>query len=75
MLPPIPSSGGVNVEEKKFDQAKYIASFNKQKYDEIKVRLPKGSREVLKRVAAEKGYSLSGYITHLVRKDGVEIPE
>jgi predicted HicB family RNase H-like nuclease len=43
---------------------KYISGF-----DEIKVRVEKGSRDLLKYHAARRGMSLNGYICDLIQQD------
>ncbi|MCL1881083.1 MAG: hypothetical protein FWF76_02780 [Oscillospiraceae bacterium] len=43
---------------------KYIKSL-----DEIRVRVAKGEREMLKAHAKSKGMSLNGYICDLIRRD------
>lgn len=36
-----------------FDQNKYVAKFLSENYDEVKFRVPKGKREILKTLAKE----------------------
>lgn len=36
-----------------FDQTKYITEFMKDNYDEIKVRVPKGKRAIIKQLAID----------------------
>lgn len=39
------------------------------KLDDIKLRVPKGQREAIKSFAESKGYSLNGYLVHLIEQD------
>lgn len=39
------------------------------KLDDIKLRVPKGQRESIKTYAESKGYSLNGYLVHLIEQD------
>ena len=43
---------------------KYI----KEKLDEIKLRVPKGQREVIQQHAARQGESVNGFITRAVKE-------
>lgn len=46
------------------------------KFDDIKIRVPKGTREDLKRYAEEHGESLQGWIIRLLEQDsGIRIRE
>lgn len=36
-----------------FDQTKYINDYVKENYDRIEIRVPKGKREILKKLAKE----------------------
>lgn len=60
-------------DKRPFDQRAYTATYNREKYDKIEFRLPKGSRDVVKRAAESKGMSLSAYLAELLRQDGVKI--
>lgn len=42
--------------------------YNKKAYDEIKVRVKKGSKESIQKVANAQGESLNGYITEAIRR-------
>lgn len=42
--------------------------WNKAHYDTLMTKVKKGSREKIKQIAAEQGYSLSGYIRHALIK-------
>ncbi len=37
-----------------FNQGKYIAGFMRENYDEIKLLVPKGKRELLRKIATER---------------------
>lgn len=52
-----------------FNPTAYKAEFNRQAYDEIKLRVPKGDKERIAQIAAQKGMSLNKYITKLIEKD------
>ena len=44
------------------------------KFDDIKIRVPKGIRDVLKRYAEDHGESLQGWIIRLLEQDsGIQI--
>ena len=43
-------------------QQKAVAKYMKNNYDEIKVRVEKGKREIIKAAAEQAGESLNGYI-------------
>ena len=47
----------------------YKNQFNKDHYDRMNLAIPKGMKQVIKDLAAEKGLSLNQYILELVRKD------
>lgn len=50
-------------------QKKATAKYMKNKLDDIKVRVPKGKREVYKAYAESKGKSLNALIIELLEKD------
>ena len=50
-------------------QKKATAKYMKNKLDDIKVRVPKGKREVYKAHAESKGKSLNALIIELLEKD------
>lgn len=50
-------------------QKKATAKYMKNKLDDIKVRVPKGKREVYKAHAERKGKSLNALIVELLEKD------
>ena len=43
-------------------QKKAVAKYNAKTYDEIKIRVKKGKKEVLQGIAESQGQSLNGYI-------------
>ena len=44
-------------------QQKAVAKYMKTNYDEIKTRIPKGRKDVVKAAAAAQGESLNGFIS------------
>lgn len=50
-------------------QKKATAKYMKNKLDDIKVRVPKGKREVYKAYAERQGKSLNALIIELLEKD------
>lgn len=52
-----------------FNPTAYKTEYNRQAYDEIKIRVPKGEKERIAQIAAERGMSLNKYITLLIEKD------
>jgi hypothetical protein len=55
---------------KKFDQAKYIQQFQKEKYDRCIFNVPKGQKIIIEAHWKKKGYkSLNAYINDLIRRD------
>lgn len=50
-------------------QKKATAKYMKNKLDDIKVRVPKGKREIYKAHAERKGKSLNALIIELLEKD------
>lgn len=53
-------------------QKKATAKYMKNKLDDIKVRVPKGKREVYKAHAERQGKSLNALIIELLEKDRQE---
>ena len=47
-------------------QQKAVAKYMKNNYDEIKVRVEKGKREIINAAAEQAGESLNGYIKKAV---------
>ena len=50
-------------------QNKATQKYIRENYDDIKIRVPKGMREVYKAHAAARGMSLQGLIIELLDKD------
>lgn len=51
-----------------FKQSQYITDFQKENYDEFKVRMPKGSKEIIKTLAKENHLSVNALITQSIEK-------
>ena len=51
-----------------FDQIAYNNDFKRQHYDEVRVLLPKGKKELVKKYAAEKGLSVSRLIVEALEE-------
>lgn len=49
--------------------AAYVADYQTAHYDQIKLNVPKGRREVYKRLAESKGKSVNGMIVELVEAE------
>lgn len=49
--------------------------WNREHYDHIGFRAPKGSAEELRAIAAARGMSVAAYIRHLIIADNAEKPE
>ena len=45
----------VSVSSMAFDQQKYIDEFNKENYDRLSIRIPKGKKDVLTELSKSKG--------------------
>ena len=54
--------------EKKFNQSEYIANYNKETYDRIELKIPKGKKAEWKAKAKAEGLSLTEWITKQVEK-------
>ncbi len=57
-----------------FNPTAYKTEYNRQAYDEIKLRVPKGEKERIAQTAAERGMSLNKYILSLIESDKKEEP-
>lgn len=57
--------GGKYTEAQKRASMKYLD----EKTDSIRLRVPKGKKEEYKEQAKERGYSLNGYVVHLIEED------
>ena len=42
-------------------QQKAVAKYMKNNYDELKIRVPKGKKNIINEIAAEQGESINGY--------------
>ncbi|MCM1008785.1 MAG: Arc family DNA-binding protein [Ruminococcus flavefaciens] len=47
-------------------QQKAVAKYMKSNYDELKVRVPKGKKEIIKFAAEQNGKSLNGFINEAI---------
>ena len=47
-------------------QNKAVAKYNAKSYDEIKLRVPKGKKDIIQGVAEQQGKSVNGYIKEAV---------
>ena len=50
-------------------QQRAVGKYEKENYDKVLLRLPKGNREKIKAHAQQKGMSLNAYIMDLIEKD------
>ena len=50
-------------------QKKATAKYNTKAYDDIKLRAPKGKREIYKTFAESQGMSLNAWVLSLMDKD------
>ena len=50
-------------------QQRAVGKYEKEIYDKVLLRLPKGNREKIKAHAQQKGMSLNAYIVDLIEKD------
>ena len=57
-----------------FNPTAYKSEFNRQAYDQITLRVPKGDKERIAQIAAEQGMSLNKYILSLIENDRKEEP-
>ena len=48
-------------------QQKAVAKYMKNNYDEIKVRVAKGTKELIQSAAAAKGETINGYIKSAIK--------
>lgn len=51
-----------------FKQSQYITDFQKENYDEFKVRIPKGGKEKIKALAKNKKLSVNALIVDSIEK-------
>ena len=53
-------------DNKKFNQAEYQDTYNKEHYDRIDYRMKKGQKEIVKAAADKEGQSINEFITDAV---------
>ena len=49
-------------------QQKAVSKYMKENYDEIKARIPKGQKEIIKTHAEAQGESLNGFINRAINE-------
>lgn len=54
-------------------QQRAVAKYVKNNYCELKIRLPKGYRDILTAAAERNGLSVNGYIRRLIEKDNAGV--
>ena len=47
-------------------QQKAVAKYMKKNYDELKVRMPKGKKDIIKTAAENQGKSINGFINEAI---------
>lgn len=47
-------------------QQKAVAKYMKNNYDELKIRVSKGNKDIIKAHAAEQGESLNGFVNRAI---------
>ena len=50
-------------------QQKAVTKYMKANYDEIKIRVPKGQKEIIQAYAAQHNESVNSFITKLINKE------
>lgn len=51
------------------DRKEYKQAFDKERYERIELKVPKGMKSIIKSLADDKGMSVNAYLQDLVRKD------
>lgn len=51
-----------------FDQIKYIADYNKEKYDRVEFRVPKGRKSDIQELAKREGKSVAEVVVYAIEK-------
>ena len=51
------------------NRTEYKNNFYKEHYERINLAVPKGMKDIIRTLAADKGMSINAYIQDLVRKD------
>ena len=49
-------------------QQKAVAKYMKNNYDELKIRVSKGNKDIIKAHAAEQGESLNGFVNRAIEE-------
>lgn len=49
-------------------QQKAVSKYMKANYDEIKIRVPKGQKEIIQQFAAEHGESVNAFIARAIQE-------
>lgn len=47
-------------------QQKAVSKYMKENYDELKVRVPKGKKDIIKAHATEQGESINGFVNRAI---------
>lgn len=47
-------------------QQKAVSKYMKENYDELKIRVPKGKKDIIKAHASEQGESLNGFVNRAI---------
>lgn len=60
-------------------QLRATAKYQKQNYDEIKLRVPKGRKEIIQAHAQSSGETVNGFVTRAINetleREGVVLPD
>ncbi len=51
------------------NRKEYKIAFDKERYERIELKVPKGMKDIIKSLASDKGMSVNAYIQDLIRKD------
>ena len=51
------------------DRKEYKQAFERERYERIELKVPKGMKSIIKSLANSKGMSVNAYLQDLVRKD------
>ena len=51
------------------DRKEYKQAFDRERYERIELKVPKGMKSIIKSLANSKGMSVNAYLQDLVRKD------
>ena len=54
------------------NRTEYKNNFYKEHYERINLAVPKGMKDIIRTLAADKGMSINAYIQDLVRKTSAE---